>query len=528
MGTTADKLQRLVEGKQAIVDAVNSKANTSLTINSKLSNIASVIGNIIGSGGVNISDATANVNDILKGKTAYTADGKVEGTIETYNGAMTEGAEQISTGLPIEVDSLPSSGTAVPNSGMVENVYINTSLSVEEVVSIIESANLTYQNDYIYIVCSNEDGSNAIMVANYGNGVVAIADSTMSNIYFSSDPNDNGWNSTLKELGVIPLDITCFSEVMGLPVGLENDKLANLFSTTPFGGSAGVEGAIYKTPSKFIDLFIASNYGFGPLSETYNVVGCEEVEALPTSNIVSSTMESFYFYYDKSSNDIYVYINIGHGDMWVDVGTLIQQAMGFALTFKGTGVYKSDFAKAEDGYYAQYSGDKYYICLNGKFVKIENEQKTLEKFLNEEKIERLEFDYVSNDSRGFDRKFYDTNIEYIKANITEEALFDGYFNVGFSAFDSSRVKTIYLNALCDAILKLNDDTFCRTESLTKLVLNFNDFSPIVTNSDPFAMSAIANGTGYIYVPDNKVDYVKSLSGWSTHASQIRPLSEYVE
>ena len=92
MGTTADKLQRLIEGKQAIVDAINSKANTSLTINSKLSNIASVISNISGSGGVNISDATANANDILKGKTAYTAYGKVEGTIETYNGENENGA----------------------------------------------------------------------------------------------------------------------------------------------------------------------------------------------------------------------------------------------------------------------------------------------------------------------------------------------------------------------------------------------------------------------------------------------------
>lgn len=51
MGTTADKLQRLVEGKQAIIDAVNSKANTSLTINSKLSDVASAISSISGSGG---------------------------------------------------------------------------------------------------------------------------------------------------------------------------------------------------------------------------------------------------------------------------------------------------------------------------------------------------------------------------------------------------------------------------------------------------------------------------------------------
>lgn len=52
MGTTADKLQKLVEGKQAIVNAVNSKANASLTINSKLSDIASTINDI--SSGVNL------------------------------------------------------------------------------------------------------------------------------------------------------------------------------------------------------------------------------------------------------------------------------------------------------------------------------------------------------------------------------------------------------------------------------------------------------------------------------------------
>lgn len=166
---------------------------------------------------------------------------------QIQNGEMPGSA---ANGLPLEVDELPSSGgTAVPNSGYVEKVYFNTSLSTEEVVNIVESANLTYQNGYIYVVCTNEDGSNAIMMGNYGNGVVFIADSTMSNIYFSSDPEDNGWDSTLKELGVIPLDITCVSETNGITVGLENDKLTNLFSTTPFGGNAGVEGAIYKVGS---------------------------------------------------------------------------------------------------------------------------------------------------------------------------------------------------------------------------------------------------------------------------------------
>lgn len=34
--------------------------------------------------------------------------------------------------------------------------------------------------------------------------------------------------------------------------------------------------------------------------------------------------------------------------------------------------------------------------------------------------------------------------------------------------------------------------------------------------------------GYIYVPDALVDSYKAATNWSTYASQIRPLSEYVE
>lgn len=44
MGTTAEKLQKLVDNKQLIVDAVNARAKTSLDINSKPSDIANIIG----------------------------------------------------------------------------------------------------------------------------------------------------------------------------------------------------------------------------------------------------------------------------------------------------------------------------------------------------------------------------------------------------------------------------------------------------------------------------------------------------
>ena len=51
--------------------------------------------------GIDTTDGTATSNDILLGKTAYVNDVKIEGTIETYNSEMTDGAEIINNTLDI-------------------------------------------------------------------------------------------------------------------------------------------------------------------------------------------------------------------------------------------------------------------------------------------------------------------------------------------------------------------------------------------------------------------------------------------
>ena len=85
-------------------------------------------------------------------------------------------------------------------------------------------------------------------------------------------------------------------------------------------------------------------------------------------------------------------------------------------------------------------------------------------------------------------------------------------------------------------LNVYSSTFRACSNLIKLVLDFPEFEALTSSQIPtdkyatdiFAATPIANGTGYIYVPDALVDTVKALEGWSLYASQIKPLSEYVE
>lgn len=61
---------------------------------------------------------------------------------------------------------------------------------------------------------------------------------------------------------------------------------------------------------------------------------------------------------------------------------------------------------------------------------------------------------------------------------------------------------------------LLDTCIIRTSSVCTLV-----------NVSAFTGTKIANGTGYIYVPDDLVDSYKTASNWSTYASQIKGISE---
>lgn len=66
--------------------------------------------------------------------------------------------------------------------------------------------------------------------------------------------------------------------------------------------------------------------------------------------------------------------------------------------------------------------------------------------------------------------------------------------------------------------------FHTNNKMHTLILRGNHICSLV-NVNAFGGTPIANGTGYIYVPDDLVDAYKGATNWSTYASQIKGLSE---
>lgn len=127
-------------------------------------------------------------------------------------------------------------GTTVPNTGLVENVYFNTNLSIEEVVDIITNSNISLIDGIMYFLLTTSDESLNLAIMVIGNQL-AIIDQITYNIYFHNidDPEiisqfgEPGWNPNI----TYPIAIN--SEVVGdVACGDENNKLTSLFSTTPF------------------------------------------------------------------------------------------------------------------------------------------------------------------------------------------------------------------------------------------------------------------------------------------------------
>lgn len=65
-----------------------------------------------------------------------------------------------------------------------------------------------------------------------------------------------------------------------------------------------------------------------------------------------------------------------------------------------------------------------------------------------------------------------------------------------------------------------------TVALETLIIRRTDAVPVMQTTETFGTSAIANGTGYIYVPAALVEEYKAATNWSTYADRIRAIEDY--
>ena len=107
-----------------------------------------------------------------------------------------------------------------------------------------------------------------------------------------------------------------------------------------------------------------------------------------------------------------------------------------------------------------------------------------------------------------------------------------------SNFDTSKVTNMFgMFQNCSNLTKLdissfstgsgsyNNSSFFRgcTNLVEVIINNANLFE--ITHTNVFDGTPIANGTGYVYVPDNMVETYKSATNWSIYADQIKGISE---
>jgi hypothetical protein len=291
------------------------------------------------------------------------------------------------------------------------------------------------------------------------------------------------------------------------------------------------ENAIYKIPRNFINCIVStSGEGISLLEENMGltIFGCNSLDDKPTDNIVESNLFSLqiYLYYIKNDNDIFVYGNLGYGSSWYTVGECFAIFGLTGYSFISEFEY-GDLIQDSTGYYAYFDKEKYYKYTNDKFVEFSNTNNILGISLSNNTVfpQNRKLEYINYEEGKITHSFEFSKFKHIKiTNLLKYRNSD--FSFDGNLFYESEVETLHLIHLDKSVALGGYGLFNNAKKLTKLVIEFGEFAAL--NGDPFVDTPILNGTGYIYIPDDKVEEVKLLDGWSAVASQILPLSEYVE
>ena len=240
----------------------------------------------------------------------------------------------------IEVEELPLpsgwQGTAIPNSGIVENVYFNTNLSIEEVVNILQTLELT--SDGVYFILYNQPDTglpNTIAVIYESSADIWLISGTNLNpLYFISKPmsgiaENAGWQTFDNP---VSFNLETSSSTGEVDVGNQNDKLSKIISSSPieYIESDIDTSKIYYLNQKIGDVYVFIDNSWISMKNIIERDGGKiyviVVKDKPTENIKVTDLNSMtiYGYFVENENDIFLYTDLtGEGNpSWLSLGSV--------------------------------------------------------------------------------------------------------------------------------------------------------------------------------------------------------------
>lgn len=387
----------------------------------------------------------------------------------------------------VKIDKLPVInsqewlGTKVPNYGTVENVYFNTELSVEEVVSLIsgliyytlENQPITYSilasSDWLHTLnITNENGNYTILKYNRETNDLTII---WTNYEYSGD-NLSGWREVAKNAISFECEVTNTGGTFD--VGAENDKITSLFSTTPFTKQVTLSGEYVS-------------------AGTYEFTGNQLIDLTAT-------------YLKDKEIPLKIKINVDKAEWVLNKNFITEISNETIETIKDYTFYNAGYLKSVDLPNVTYVGTKaFYGCSSLTDINMPN-------------IENIRAD-------AFAQCLGLTKMKLPNLTTIKDTAFCNCFSL----------KTLDLGS---GVSTFSFNIISMCYSLTKLVIRYE--SQVIALNSTFVSCYHFDGTvdatynpngdkdGYIYVPDSLVEQYKVAENWSTYASQIKPLSEYKE
>lgn len=103
-----------------------------------------------------------------------------------------------------------------------------------------------------------------------------------------------------------------------------------------------------------------------------------------------------------------------------------------------------------------------------------------------------------------------------------------FSNIKLVEYEAFRNCTSLNKVILPVIQTLEYGCFYGCSNLNTVIIQQNASICDLEDIDAFSETPIANGEGFIYVPDELLEDYRAATNWSTYAEQIKPLSEFTE